>query len=227
MSNNIRIGLVEDQHLFREGMKAILTMADDLEGTFESADGFSVLDKLSKEVLVPNVMLVDLSLPPNGQEEFNGVHVTDQLLENYPDMKVIILSVHDEEAFIAELIEHGAHGYLVKDSDPNEVVDAIRSAHHKGSYINHRTLMAIQSKMKGAIDATSSFVPVMENLTRREVEILQLVCEQLTAEEIGERLFISEKTVNGHKNNLLRKTQSRNMAGLVIYAVKNQIVSLE
>ena len=87
--------------------------------------------------------------------------------------------------------------------------------------------MAIQSKMKGAIDATSSFVPVMENLTRREVEILQLVCEQLTAEEIGERLFISEKTVNGHKNNLLRKTQSRNMAGLVIYAVKNQIVSLE
>ena len=227
MSSNIRIGLVEDQHLFREGMKAILMMEGDLEVTFESSDGFSVLDRLSNEVQVPNVMLVDLSLPPNGQEEFNGVHVTDQLLEKYPDMKVVILSVHDEEAFIAELIEHGAHGYLVKDSDPNEVVEAIRSVHFKGSYINHRTLMAIQSKMKGSIGSSASFVPVIENLTKREVEILQLVCEQLTAEEIGERLFISEKTVNGHKNNLLRKTQSRNMAGLVLYAVKNKIVSLE
>ncbi|MEQ8473339.1 MAG: response regulator transcription factor [Marinoscillum sp.] len=225
MSSQIKIGLIEDQHLFREGMKAILSLESDFDVVFESADGYTVLDKLSELKLVPDVMMVDLSLPPNNGNEFDGVRVTDTLMQHYPEMKVIILSVHDEEGFIAELIEHGANGYLVKDSDPNEVVEAIRSTYTKGSYINHKALVAIQNKMKGGAGPAFHQAPSFP-LTKREIEILQLVCEQLTAEEIGERLFISMKTVNGHKNNLLRKTQSRNMAGLVLYAVKNGIVSI-
>ncbi len=227
MNDLIKVGLIEDQQLFREGMKAILSTEKDLKVVFESADGYSVLDRLSDGSVLPDVMLVDLSLPPNGLQEFSGVQVTDALLYHYPDMKVLILSVHKEEAFIAELIEHGAHGYLVKDCDPNEVVEAIKSAYTKGSYINQNTLRAIQRKMKAENIQNQRVNPVSDSLTKREVEILQLVCEQLTADEIGDRLFISTKTVNGHKNNLLRKTQSRNMAGLVIYAVKNGLVEFD
>ena len=226
MMSSIQIGLIEDQKLFREGMKSILTSEADFKVIFESADGFSVMSRLAMMDLVPDVMLVDLSLPPDGVREHSGIHVTIDLAARYPEMKVIILSVHDNEAFISELIEHGAHGYLVKDCDPNEVVEAIRSVYTKGSYINVRTLLAIQNKMKGKVDTPSKKRLLVEELTKREVEILQLVCEQLTAEEIGERLFISEKTVNGHKINLLRKTQSRNTAGLVLYALRSGIVSI-
>lgn len=222
MQNKIYIGMVEDQYLFREGLKAILAAWPEIEMVFESANGYSVIEKLGQCTVLPSVMLVDLSLPPNGQKEFSGVHVTHTLQEHYPDIKILILSANQDENFIARLIEQGAHGYLVKDSDPQEVYDAIVSVHSKGSYINELTLKAIQRNMGKRNKPLKSFV----DITRREVEILQLTCQQYTAEEIAEKLFISVKTVNGHRNNLLQKTGSRNVTGLVIYALKNQIVDL-
>jgi len=125
------------------------------------------------------------------------------------------------ENFIAQLIEEGAHAYLVKDSDPKEVHDAIVAVHQKGSYINERTLKAIQNNL----GRKKKPKKVDLQITKREEEILQLVCQQYTAEEITAKLFISVKTVNGHRNNLLQKTGSRNVTGLVIYAVKNHIVN--
>jgi len=225
MPEQITVGLIEDQFLFRKGMKAILSAWKEIEVVFESADGYSVLDKLKESNIIPNVILVDLSLPPDGQREFSGKEVTIMLRENFPDVKVIILSVHEDENFIAQLIESGAHGYLVKDCDPGEVYDAITSAHHKGSFINSRTLKAIQNN----INKKSTTRPIgssLEPLTKREEEILQLICMQHTTEEIAEKLFISPKTVNGHRNSLLQKTGSYNVAGLVIYAIKNNIVEI-
>lgn len=221
MERKILVGLVEDQFLFREGMKAILNNWTDISITFEAAEGYTVLDKLKQTKEVPDVMLVDLSLPPNGTKEFSGLMVTDMLLKHFPDMKVLILSVHEDENFMVQLIEHGAHGYLVKDSDPQEVHDAIIAVYQKGSYINERTLRAIQGNL-GKKKKPSTALDIQ--ITKREEEVLQLVCQQLTAEEIAEKLFISVKTVNGHRNNLLQKTGSRNVTGLVIYAIKNRII---
>lgn len=225
MKNKIHIGLIEDQFLFREGMKAILSAWSQLELVFESADGYSVVRKLKEASILPDVLLVDLSLPPDGHNEFSGLHVTDALHETFPDIKVLILSVHQDENFIAQLIEHGAHGYLVKDCDPQEVVEAIQTVHTKGSYINELTLKAIQNnlgkKNKPRIINTSSIA-----LTKREEEILQLICQQHTTEEIAEKLFISVKTVNGHRNNLLQKTGARNVAGLVMHALKNKVIDV-
>lgn len=220
--HKISIGLVEDQYLFREGMKAILATWPGIEVVFESAEGYTVMDKLQSSLTVPQVMLVDLTLPPQGQKEFGGLQVTQTLTASYPEMKILILSVHDDENFINLLIESGAHGYLVKDSNPREVYDAIIAVHHKGSYINERTLKAIRHR--AGRKARPHRVDV--SITRREEEILQLVCQQYTAEEIAERLFISVKTVNGHRNNLLQKTGSRNVTGLVLYAVRNNIVQV-
>lgn len=222
MKQTIKIGLVEDQLLFRTGIKAILSSWEELEVVFESADGYSVIEKLNQAEVIPDVMLVDLSLPPMGTKEYSGEHLTLDLCRHYPDIKIIILSVHRDENYIARLIETGAHGYLVKDSDPQEVHEAITAVYTKGSYINQLTLLAIQRNMGKKSRPLQQFA----NITRREVEILQLTCQQYTAEEIAERLFISVKTVNGHRNNLLQKTCSRNVTGLVIYAIKNQLVEL-
>lgn len=222
MEKRIHIGLVEDQVLFREGIKAILQSWPGLDVVFESPDGFSVEERLKSVAVLPDVLLVDLSLPPLGKKDFGGIQVTQLILEQYPEMKVLILSAHQDEMFIAQLIEQGAHGYLVKDSDPQEVYEAIHSVHTKGSYINARTLRAIQQNM----GKKAKPVKTSEEITKREVEILQLTCQQFTAEEIAEKLFISVKTVNGHRNNLLQKTGSRNVTGLVIYAIKHQIVTI-
>lgn len=222
MKKEINIGLVEDQALFREGMKAIINTWQDMQVIFESADGHSVLDKLRQATVLPDVMLVDLSLPPDGDREYGGQQVTLALTNAYPDMKILILSVHDDEHFINQLIQCGAHGYLVKDSGPREVQEAIIAVHNKGSYINERALKALQMKNVRA----PRNKPQNLSITKREEEILQLVCKQYTAEEIAQELFISVKTVNGHRNNLLQKTGSRNVTGLVLYAIRNNIISL-
>lgn len=223
MKEHITIGLVEDQLLFRNGIKAILNSWDELEVIFESGEGYSVIDRLHQTSQVPDVMLVDLSLPADGNKAYSGEQLTIDLAEHFPAMKVLILSGYQDEHFIARLIEIGAHGYLVKDSDPLEVYQAITTIHQKGVYINQLALKAIQ---KNFGKRTKSVVQTNSDLTRREIEILQLTCEQYTAEEIGEKLYISVKTVNGHRANLLLKTGSRNAAGLVMYAVKNGLVEI-
>ncbi|WP_046758489.1 response regulator [Kordia jejudonensis] len=220
MQEIIKVGIVEDQVLFREGIKSILEAWERINFVFESPDGFSMLDRLQNSQQVPDVMLVDLTLPKHGNEEFNGWTVVQVLKEYYPEMKILILSAHDERYLIAKLIEEGANGYLVKESTPQEVYDAIVAVFERGSYFNERSLKAIQSKLTGKLKTPKTH----EALTRREIEVLQLICQQKTAEEIGNELFISTKTVNGHRNNLLQKTGARNISGLVMYAIKHNIV---
>lgn len=221
MEQNIKVGLVEDQKFFREGLIAILSDWD-INVVFTSIDGFSVLDKLEESEQIPDVMLIDLTLPQKGTEECNGSHVLQLLKEHYPEMKNIILSAHDDPYLIAKMIEERANGYLVKDSDPDEVFQAIKDVYSKGSYINEKTLNAIQQKLQGKSKPPKGYGP----LSNREVEVLKCICQQHTSFEIAEKLFISEKTVNGHRNNLLQKTGSRNVTGLVMYAVKHNLVEL-
>jgi len=223
MENTIKIGIVEDQLLFREGIKAILNSWDNFEVVFGSADGYSVIEKLQNATVLPDVMLIDLSLPAHDKKEYSGLHLTLALAEKFPEIKVLILSVHDDENFMAELIKNGAHGYLVKDCDPLEVHQAVISVFEKGTYINSRTLKAIQGSMAKTIKPTKK---LLTYISPREEEVLKLTCQQFTADEIAEKLFISVKTVNGHRNNLLLKTGSRNVTGLVTFAIRNNIVQL-
>lgn len=218
----IKLGIVEDQHLFREGIKALLSEHAEIEFIFESAEGYTVLERLKAAEQVPNVMLIDLTLPPNGNEEFNGWRVVEVLKQNYPEMGLLVLTVHNDEYLIAKLIEEGANGYLVKDSDSEEVYRAIKSIHEQGSYINQYSLKAIQGRLNGKVKTPKTDLPI----SKREIEVLRAICQQKTAEEIGQDLFISSKTVNGHRNNLLQKTGSRNMTGLVMYAIKHKLVEV-
>lgn len=225
MDQKINVGLVEDQFLFREGMKAILAAWKNIEVIFESPEGYTVINKLKGSDTLPDVMLVDLSLPPHENREYSGREVIVALQQHFPSIKTIILSGYDDENFIAQMIEHGANGYLIKDCNPEEVYEAICSVYSRGSYINERALKAIQKNL-GKKEKIRPSQQGAAHLTKREEEVLQLVCQQLTAEEIAEKLFISVKTVNGHRTNLLEKTGASNVAGLVIYAIKNKLVSI-
>ncbi|WP_316839807.1 response regulator transcription factor [Pedobacter gandavensis] len=225
LQNTIHIGLIEDQHIFREGIKALVAGWPQIEVTFETAEGYTIVEKLKSSSPLPDVLLVDYSLPPQGDIEFNGVHVIQAVSTHFPDIKIIVLSMHEDEHFIARMIENGARGHLVKDSDPDEVRLAILSVHEKGSYINERTLRAIQNNM-GKKPKVSRDGNGLIQISKREKEVLDLICRQYKTEEIAEKLFISSKTVDGHRNNLLQKTDSRNTAGLVVYALRNHIVSI-
>jgi DNA-binding NarL/FixJ family response regulator len=220
MSQIIKIGMVEDQLLFRQGIKHILEGWENFKMVFESPDGYSMKKRLEQNSEIPNIMLVDITLPPDGSKEFNGSQVVQVLKQYYPEMKILILSVHEDSYLMAKFIEEGANGYLVKDSDPNELHDAIVAICERGSYINERSLNALQGRLIGKITKPKN----QTELTNRELEVLRLICQQKTTSEIANELFISSKTVNGHRNNLLQKTDSKNMSGLVMYAIKHHIV---
>jgi len=220
MEKVIKLGIVEDHALFRDGIKSILESRGEMRFVFESSDGFSMLERLEKCQELPDIMLVDLTLPKKDGQEFNGGRVVEVLKTYYPEMKILILSAHEESYLIAKLIEAGANGYIIKDSSSREMYEAIIAIYERGSYFNERSLIAIQNKLTGKLKTPKKH----EALTRREIEVLQLICQQKTADEIGQILFISPKTVNGHRNNLLQKTGSRNISGLVMYAIKHGIV---
>lgn len=223
MADTIKIGIVEDQKLVLSGFKTIINGWDGMIVVFESEDGYSVIQRLAKMEDLPHILLVDIQLPNKGDLIYSGAHLTRDLREKYPQIRVLILSVQDDPVTIAHLIEKGAHGFLSKSCSPKELRTAIESIHTHGSYVNTRTLEALQRRLnegQGGKGVNS------DELTNREIEVLCLVCQQLTAEEIGDKLFISPKTVNGHRNNLLQKTGSRNMTGLVMYAVKMGLVEI-
>lgn len=222
--------MVEDQFLFRKGMRALLESTDNLSVIFETGVGYDIVQQLHALPELPDVLLVDISLPPDTNRiPFGGLEVTKAVREEFSSIKVIMLSVHHELDFVSDHIHNGAHGYLIKDADPQEVVDAIEAVYTRGAFINQHALNALQRISLPSEKKKIPTTPLHSDpiLSRREIEVLQLICRQLKTEEIAEKLFISSKTVNGHRNNLLQKTGARNAAGLVTYAVKHHLVDVE
>ncbi|HEX2900461.1 MAG TPA: response regulator transcription factor, partial [Bacteroidia bacterium] len=157
--------------------------------------------------------------------EMDGITALQRIRSEYPAIKVVMLTMNQDDAMILHLVEAGANGYLLKESDPDEVEMAIKAAAETGFYFNDRVSRAMLSKIvKG-----DKFKPVfsgMIQLTDREVEVLGLVCRGLTNPEIGDKLFISARTVEGHRKNIMEKMGVRNTAGMIIYAIKKGWVDL-
>lgn len=221
----VKVGIVEDQRLFREGIKALL-LNQGFEVVLEAADGFSFVEQLNQAECLPEVILVDLALPEVNGKSLNGLDITHWLKDEFPELKIIVLSVHADVRHMAQLISAGANAYLAKDVDPFELIQAITDCHQKGCYFNNAMLQAVQFGMNHRARESKQLALPIE-LTKREKEVLELICQQYTAPEIAEKLFISSRTVDGHRNNLIQKTGARNTAGLVVYALQNQLVSLD
>lgn len=211
--NPIRIAIVDDEALFRKGMGYIISDFEGMELIMEAPDGQDFLDRLAAGAPLPDVVLMDMKM-----ERLNGMETTKILLERHPDVKVLVLSLYFSEAFVIHMIETGASGYLPKNSDPEEVRMAIEAVVSKGFYYSEAVMEIMRSNLLSR-ERPKPVFDSSEALSKREVEVLELICQQYTNKEIAEKLFISDRTVAGHRNNILDKTGARNTAGMVIYAI--------
>ena len=216
--DKIRVALVEDQRLFRDGMAALINESGDMEVIAVADNGRHFLNQLPAMEQLPNVALIDMNMP-----EMNGLELAGILVKQQPDIRVIVLTVHNQERFIVKMIEAGVAGYLVKNCDIEEVRQAIRTAHKTGFYFNEATMLAMRNGYKLKNTQVKSFANIPVELTEREVEVLCLICREYTNVEIADKLNISPRTVDGHRNNLLAKAGCKNTAGLVLFAVNNNI----
>lgn len=214
----IQIAIIDDQNIFRQSLALLIERVEDFFLIGDYADGKEFLTALPLMRQLPDVVLVDMDMPG-----MNGIELNSVLHETYRQIKVIILSVHAQERLMAKMIIEGAAAYLIKNCDKDELISAVRSVYHAGFYINKLTLIAIQNNALKTRNQSGKDNLGLFSLTKREKEILRLICLEYGNPEIAEKLFISVRTVEGHRNNLMIKTTSKNTAGLVLYAVKNQL----
>lgn len=217
----IKIAIADDEALFRAGISFILTRVKNFEIVFEAENGVDLIEKLKTATEKPDVVLMDLKMPL-----LNGVESTKILQKEYPEIKVIAVTSYDGKSFITNMIDVGASSYLLKNTSPKVVVHTINEVYEKGFYYDERVLKIIHENLLSA--KSKRIKSDLDNnlLTKREKEILELICNQYTTNEIADKLFISPRTVEGHRNNLLLKTESKNVAGLVIYGIQKKLIEL-
>lgn len=222
MESKIKIALADDELLFRQGLKSILESEIDIEILFDAENGNDLLEKLKASEEKPSIVITDLKMP-----ELNGVEVTKIIKELYPKIKIIALTSYFSKPFILNMIYIGAVAYLAKNSTPKLMIKTINEVHKKGFYYDEVVLSYVHESINNTKkkDRKSNFDS--NYFTKRELEVLELICKQLTTKDIADKMFLSPRTVDGHRNNLLLKTDSKNVAGLVIYALKNKLINLE
>ena len=216
---NIRVAITDDQVLFRRGMASIINTFENISIVLEADNGRILLDSLQNFEPIPDVVLLDLSMP-----ELNGIETTKLLHVHYPSIKIIILSVYGEDRFVTHLMELGVNAYLFKNVEPEEVERAIRTVIDKDFYFNEAFLNAMKNRLTNKRQKITLTDNIPSTLTSREIEVLSLICKQRTAQEIADQLFISVRTVDGHRNNWLEKTGARTSAGLVLFPIKHRLI---
>ncbi|QBP41756.1 MULTISPECIES: response regulator [Paenisporosarcina] len=216
-----KIVIIDDHQLFREGVKRILDFEDSFEVIAEGDDGSDALSLY--EQYVPEVMLMDINMPRK-----NGVEATAELLAKYPEAKVIMLSIHDDESYVMHALKTGALGYMLKEMDADAIIQAIKVVAAGGSYLHPkvtRNLVAefrrlSERENKGSFHQSEIRRP-FHLLTKRECEVLQLLTDGQSNRTIGETLFISEKTVKNHVSSILQKMNVNDRTQAVVTAIKN------
>lgn len=221
MSSKIKIVIADDEQLFRKGMRFLLEKIDEFEVIFEAEDGIELVDLLKSSETVPDIILMDLKMP-----KLNGVEATKIIHKDYPDIKIIALTSYGGKSFIINMIDVGASSYLLKNTSPKDVVFTIKEVHEKGFFYNEKVMKMIHENLLSSSGKKIRSDLDKKLLSKREIEVLELICAEYTTNEIAEKLFISPRTVDGHRNNLLLKTGSKNVAGLVIYGIQKKLIEL-
>ncbi|MGB3261491.1 MULTISPECIES: response regulator [Paenisporosarcina] len=216
-----KIVIIDDHQLFREGVKRILDFEDSFDVVAEGDDGSDALNLF--EQYAPEVILMDINMPRK-----NGVEATGELMAKYPEAKVIMLSIHDDESYVTHALKTGALGYMLKEMDADAIVQAIKVVAAGGSYLHPkvtRNLVAefrrlSERENKGTFHQSEIRRP-FHLLTKRECEVLQLLTDGQSNRMIGETLFISEKTVKNHVSSILQKMNVNDRTQAVVTAIKN------
>ena len=215
----IKIVLADDEELFRIGMSHILSKHEQIEVVFQASNGAELLEYLNGTSEFPDIIIMDIKMP-----RLNGVEATKLISNKYPVIRIIALTTYNTKPFIRNMIDVGASANLVKNSHTEDVLKTIQQVYYNRFYYDQHVLDALRAQKQ---NKRSEKLTVFDDdfLTQREKEVLELICLQKTSQEIAEELFISKRTVEVHRKNLLDKTDVKNLAGLVIFAIKNSLVS--
>jgi len=209
-----RIIIADDHQLFRNGLKILLNAFPEFEVTGEASNGEEFLKILRDNRA--EIALMDINMP-----EMDGIEATRKGIQLNPEIKIIALSMYGEEEYYYKMIDAGAKGFILKDSDISEVREAILTVNKGGSYFSQELLYHVIQKIKHRESESK-----LANLSKREKEILMKICEGLSNQEIADTLFISKRTVDKHRANLLGKTNSKNTASLILFAIKNKLIEI-
>lgn len=213
----LKIAIADANKIFRKGLIAILEDFKTFNLVLETGNGLEIINQLP--VKKPDVILIDIKLP-----EINGLQLISQIRASSDQVKILMLSAYDEDQYMVSVMKAGANGYLLKDSEPEEVIHAINDVYKKGFYFSKHLSVTLIKELLVQPPATIGSHEAM--LNDREIDILKLICEESTNIEIAEKLFLSVRTVEGYRTRLFEKIGSKKIAGLVIYAVKSGIISV-
>jgi DNA-binding NarL/FixJ family response regulator len=207
--------IVDDHALFRNGLKLLLNKSTKFKVIAEASNGKEFINLLN---IVPvDIVLLDIQMP-----EMNGIEAAQIALKNCPNLKIITLSMYGDEEYYYKMVNLGVCGFLMKDSDIDEVFKALNSVIEGKNYFSQELLQNIIKNIHG----NNPDEIALKNLTQREIEIIQLICQGYSNIEIGEKLFLSKRTVEKHRANIMEKTNTNNTASLVMFAIKHNIVKI-
>ncbi len=211
-----RLILVDDHQMFLDGLELILGSQPGLQILATARNGFAALSEI--ETHQPDVVLTDLNMP-----EMDGLELVKRLKAKFPEIKILVLSMMNDKETVSNIMEVEAEGFILKDSNKSDLVKAIQAIHNGETYYSNAIMNIMLSKYQKQIKSNEA----KHNLTTRELEILKLIAQELTSEKIGDKLFISPRTVETHRKNILAKTHSTTLIGLLKYAVRNGLVAFE
>ncbi|MFI5160209.1 MAG: response regulator [Sphingobacteriales bacterium] len=214
----INLAIADDHKIFRNGLKATLEDYPDFNLLIEASNGKELIGQLADNE--PDVILMDIKMP-----EMDGMQTTTHIHQHFKNVKVLALSMHNEDKYIVDMMKAGASGYLLKNAEPEEIVEAILTVHNKGFYFNEHLSVTLIKQLVGPGQADNSSQQNIE-LNDREIEVLKLVCQECSNQEIADKIFLSVRTVEGYRARLFEKTGSKNLVGLVIFAIKRGIISV-
>jgi two-component system, NarL family, invasion response regulator UvrY len=215
----IKVALADDHVLLRNGLAGLVNSFDNYTVIFEADNGEEFQQKINTADL-PQLVLMDINMP-----EMDGYETTLWLKRNHPDIKVLALSMYDNENAIIRMLRNGARGYLLKDTEPKEFKQALDAIMQKGFYyselVTGKLIHAVNSIADDGNELASSI-----KLSDREIEFLKLICTEMTYKEIAEKMFLSPRTIDGYRDALFEKLNIKTRTGLVIFAIKNNLVQL-
>ena len=214
----IKLILVDDHKMFREGLRFALSQVDGIEVTGEADNGKAFLKLLTEQN--PDVVLMDISMPL-----MDGAEATEEALKLKPEIKIIALSMFGDAEYYQKMVSKGVKGFLVKETGIDELTKAIQTVHGGETYFSQQLLQNIIRNI--ANPSVKGYKNKAIELTRREEEVLELICKGYSNKEIADALFISQKTVEGHKSNLMEKTHTKSAINLMLFALKNNLVTID
>jgi len=214
----INIVIADDHNLFRKGIIALLSDFDFIGEINEASNGVELLELLANMEILPDVILLDLRMPV-----MDGVEAQQEIRRLYPDVKIIILTMEDDKQYILHLISEGVNGYLLKNADPDEMEMAIQKVVKNGYYFSEDISALVIRNMKKKEKTETIFNP---DFTERELQVLELICKEYSNSEIAKAMDISIRTVEGYRLKLIEKSGAKNIAGLLILALKYNWVSI-